>query len=110
MTPHPHYTFTPSPRRRTFCSLFLVVAVLAAVVAVASIQANQRSMRLSHGLPANIIVVTNTNDSGPGSLRDALAIANDGDTIDATGVSGTIVLTIGELQITHSVITNGPGS
>ena len=31
---------------------------------------------------ANIIVVTNTNDSGPGSLRDALAIANDGDTID----------------------------
>src|SRR5262249_47115684 len=60
--------------------------------------------------PANIIVVTNTNDSGPGSLRDALAVANDGDTIDATGISGTILLTSGELQITHAVTINGPGA
>ena len=67
-------------------------------------------MRLSNALPANIIVVTNTNDSGPGSLRDALAVANDGDTIDATGVSGTILLTSGELQITHNVTINGPGA
>ena len=44
------------------------------------------------------ITVTNTNDSGPGSLRDALAVANDGDTIDATGVSGTILLTSGQLE------------
>jgi len=56
------------------------------------------------------IVVSNTNDSGPGSLRDALAIANDGDTIDATGVSGTILLTSGELQINHNVTINGPGA
>ena len=61
-------------------------------------------------LPANIIVVTNTNDSGPGSLRQTLADANDGDTIDATGVSGTILLTSGELQITHNVTINGPGA
>jgi predicted outer membrane repeat protein len=61
-------------------------------------------------LPGNIIVVTNTNDSGPGSLRDALAIANDGDTIDATGISGTILLISGELQITHAVTINGPGA
>ena len=52
------------------------------------------------GSPANIITVTNTNDSGPGSLRAALAAANDFDIIDATGVSGTILLTSGELQIT----------
>ena len=65
--------------------------------------------RVGNALPANIIVVTNTNDSGPGSLRDALAVANDGDTIDATGISGTILLTSGELQITHSVTINGPG-
>jgi hypothetical protein len=43
-------------------------------------------------------------------LRDALAVANDGDTIDATGVSGTILLTSGELQITHNVTINGPGA
>jgi hypothetical protein len=59
---------------------------------------------------AATITVTNTNDSGPGSLRDALAIANDGDTIDATGVSGTILLTSGELQINHKVTINGSGA
>ena len=59
---------------------------------------------------ADTITVTNTNDSGPGSLRDALATANDGDTIDATGISGTILLTSGELQITHSVTINGLGA
>jgi hypothetical protein len=33
-------------------------------------------------LRADTITVTNTNDSGPGSLHQALADANDGDTID----------------------------
>jgi hypothetical protein len=60
--------------------------------------------------PANIIPVTNTNDSGPGSLRQALAIANDGDTIDATGVSGVITLTSGTLLVNHSVTINGAGA
>jgi hypothetical protein len=66
--------------------------------------------RVGNALPATIILVTNTNDSGPGSFRDALAVANDGDMIDATGVSGTILLTSGELQITHNVTINGPGA
>src|SRR5215475_1483177 len=61
---------------------------------------NRGSMLFTNALPANVIIVTNTNDSGPGSLRDALA-QNGGDTIDATGVSGTILLTSGALQITH---------
>ena len=59
---------------------------------------------------AATIVVTNTNDSGPGSLRNALGVANDGDTIDATGISGIILLTSGELQIDHNVTINGPGA
>jgi len=94
----------PVIRLRGGCYLLLLVVVCAMSVALA-----QRSAT-SHGLPATIIVVTNTNDSGPGSLRDALAIANDGDTIDATGVSGTILLTSGELQINHNVTINGPGA
>jgi len=60
--------------------------------------------------PATIILVTNTNDSGLGSLRDALAVANDGDTIDATGVSGTILLTSGHLNVDEDVTISGPGA
>src|SRR5262245_16350661 len=59
---------------------------------------------------ATNIVVTNTSDSGPGSLRQALANANDGDTIDATGVAGAIILTSGELLVDKSVTINGAGA
>ena len=59
---------------------------------------------------AATISVTNTNDSGPGSLRQALAVANDGDTINATGVSGVIALTSGELLVGKSVTINGAGA
>lgn len=60
-------------------------------------------------VPATTLTVTSTADSGIGSLREALAGASDGDTIDATGVSGTILLTGGELLVTNSVIILGPG-
>src|SRR5215471_16684643 len=53
--------------------------------------------------PANIIIVTNGNDSGPGSLRQALADANDGDIINFNPSVGTILLTTGELAIDKSV-------
>src|SRR6266571_9090040 len=59
---------------------------------------------------AAIIPVTNTNDSGPGSLRQALADANNDDTIDATGISGVITLTTGELVVDKSVTINGAGA
>ena len=59
---------------------------------------------------ATTILVTNTNDNGPGSLRQALADANDGDTIDATGVSGVITLTSGQLLVDKSVTINGAGA
>ena len=59
---------------------------------------------------ATTITVTNTNDHGPGSLRQALADANDGDTIDAAGVSGVITLTSGELLLDKSVTINAGGA
>ncbi len=59
--------------------------------------------------PCSPPLVTTTADSGPGSLRAALACASDGDIIDATGVSGTILLTSGELLVTKSVTIIGPG-
>ena len=58
---------------------------------------------------AATITVTNTNDSGAGSLRQAIADAHDGDTIDF-GVTGTITLTSGELLVDKNVTINGPDS
>jgi hypothetical protein len=65
--------------------------------------------------PAGNIIVTNTNDSGPGSLRQVLADANDGDTI-GFAVSGSNSLTVqrskGSFRIFnvmqgHSIIIQG---
>src|SRR3954464_4635900 len=58
---------------------------------------------------AATITVTNTNDSGPGSLRQALANANNGDTINFA-VTGTITLTSAELVIGKNVTIAGPGA
>jgi hypothetical protein len=58
---------------------------------------------------ATTITVTNTNDSGPASLRQALADVSDGDTIDFA-VTGTIGLTTGELLVDKSVTISGPGA
>lgn len=59
---------------------------------------------------AATITVSSTADSGAGTLRNALAAANDGDTIDATGVSGSIYLTSGQLSISKSLTVLGPGA
>src|SRR5262249_3928673 len=59
--------------------------------------------------PADVITVTNTNDGGPGSLRQALADAHDGDTIDFA-VTGAISLTSGELLISRNVSISGLGA
>jgi hypothetical protein len=67
---------------------------------------------VGNALPATIIVVTNTNDSGPGSLRQALADANDGDTInfDSSLNGQKITLTSGELNVDKDVTITGPGA
>src|SRR6478735_877561 len=57
---------------------------------------------------AATITVTSTNDSGPGSLRQALRVANDGDTI-TFAVTGTITLTSGGLPVNKSLTISGPG-
>jgi len=59
-----------------------------------------------------IRTVTNLNDSGPGSFRQAIQQANtsSGDTINfANGVTGVILLQSALPQITASVTINGPG-
>src|ERR1700746_554557 len=83
--------------RIIFCAGFATICV-----ALLSVNGNPAQ--------ATIIPVTNTNDSGPGSLRQALAIANDGDTIDATGIAGVITLSTGELVGGRRVIIKGAGA
>src|SRR5947208_4206744 len=60
---------------------------------------------------AATITVINTADSGPGSLRQALADANNEDTInfDSSLNGQTITLTSGELVVNRIVSINGPG-
>jgi subtilisin family serine protease len=64
---------------------------------------------LAQALPPHTLTVTSTADSGAGSLRAALASAANGDTIDATGVSGAIMLTSGDLPVSNNVTILGPG-
>src|SRR5437899_2206735 len=60
-------------------------------------------------LNAATIPVTSTADDGSGgTLREALASAADGDTINFS-VTGTILLTSGELLVTNSLTITGPG-
>ena len=60
---------------------------------------------------AMTLTVTSTADSGAGSLRAALALASDGDTIqfDAALNGQTISLTSGELAINKNITISGPG-
>ena len=70
----------------------LYLVALMAICTIPFALAQRNAPKKSVANPTTIITVTNTNDSGSGSLRDALAMANDGDTIDATGVSGTVAV------------------
>src|SRR5215472_10808493 len=99
--------------QKTVASVFVLMGL--AMLLTAGTRDGSGFVGVGDALPATTIVVTNTNDSGPGSLRNALAIEHNGDTIDATGVSGTILLTSGALVISSGFFNNnlliiGPGA
>jgi hypothetical protein len=62
--------------------------------------------------PPTELVVTNLNDSGAGSLRQALALIAEGGTIsfDSSLTGGTIVLSSGQLTVDRSVTIDGSGT
>ncbi len=63
-------------------------------------------------IPAASIAVTNCNDAGPGSYRQAMADAASGDTIDLTSLDcSTITLTTGDVITAVDDLTlQGPGA
>ncbi|MEO6193877.1 MAG: IPTL-CTERM sorting domain-containing protein [Thermoanaerobaculia bacterium] len=71
---------------------------------------------LGLGAPAEAAAfnVSNLNDSGAGSLRQAILDANAAAGLDTVtfqaGLTGTITLTSGQLDVTDSVDIQGPGS
>lgn len=82
-------------------------------------RADSTAIALEYGLEAFLleasrgsIAVTNCGDNGPGSLRNAVATAADGDLIDLRGLTcSTITLGGGEIvvpQANLSILGNGP--
>lgn len=60
---------------------------------------------------AAVITVTNAADSDAGSFRQAIADAQENDTINfASGVRGTVALMSGELLISKALTIQGPGA
>src|SRR3954471_7764088 len=64
---------------------------------------------------ATTYTVLNTNDAGPGSLRDAIAQANADSSPPAvvlipSTVTGVITLSGGQLYIQHAMSVQGPGA
>ena len=78
----------------------------------ALIERMQSAARTPPPVPANSIVVSNCNDSGAGSYRQAVLDAVSGDTIDLTSTGcSTITLTTGDVQAFQNDLTlQGPGA
>jgi hypothetical protein len=84
-----------------------IFAILLIALAVSNLSTSMRGAKA-----ASTITVTNTSDSGGGSLRQAVLNASSGDTInfDSSLNGQTITLTSGTIFIGASITISGPGS
>jgi serine/threonine protein kinase len=80
-----------------------VIAILIVGLVIQTLLLNNQNQLLAN--------VTNLSDSGPGSLRDAIQQAKNGETITvAKNLQGTISLTHGILEISKNITLIGPSN
>ncbi len=84
-----------SGTRPTLLAMVMVLALTVSVLFVVS------------AADAAVTIVTNLNDSGAGSLRNAIETASPGDEIQFS-VTGTINLSMGSLDISQDLTITGP--
>ncbi|CAA9381394.1 MAG: hypothetical protein AVDCRST_MAG93-9201, partial [uncultured Chloroflexia bacterium] len=96
-------------RRRTVSVPQRLISTLTLIGLVLSMTVSVGQPRVARAVSS---IVTNTNDSGPGSVRQAILDANGAAGADTItfGVAGTITLTSGELPITSDIGITGPGA
>ena len=109
MNVQPKLTRTLNATRRGRRNLALVVtlALLTLSVSLSSWHAQARTAPSAAPLFATL-TVNSLDDSGPGTLRQAIADAQPGDTIDFS-VTGEILLISGHLVINKHLTIQGPG-
>jgi parallel beta-helix repeat protein len=114
----PRLVYSRSPRQLAARLFFFSTILISIAVLLATPARTWHSTAIS---PAATIIVTNTNDSGAGSLRQAISSAASGDTItfaiptsdpgyDSAAGKYTITLTTAELTIATNLTITGPGA
>lgn len=97
------------PRRYMWRVVVLVMVSLLGLMTL-PVLANPVGSTTRHA-PNATLTVTNTNDSGPGSLRQAVADAYSGDTINFNLIYPEVItLTSGEILISRDITVVGPGA
>jgi hypothetical protein len=87
-------------KRSSFMKIQILFLIVMLCAAIASLQR----------IGAATITVTNTNNGGAGSLRQALFDANDGDTIDFSITTPATIALLSELIVNKSVTITGRGA
>lgn len=102
----------PNPGRRIFAG---ALGLLFAALVFIEFQPAQFAYAAPQAATWHVTTLADTNSSNPSctnpcSLRQAIADAVNGDTVDFPSLSGTIPLSLGAITVTKNITVAGPGS